>query len=107
MTTQTAPRDWAAAMPGDVVVDGQGWPWRVLRVMPEDTAAGTVLWLELDGGREWGRRTMRLAEPEQRQRVRLIEGPGWGLPAGSEAALSWARGLVGRVLGATAVREGR
>lgn len=98
-TTTDFPRDWAAVMSGDRVLDGAGRTWVVNRVMPEDTPAGTVLWVELDGGGSQGSRVMRIERPERGGRVRLIEGPGWGIAASSEKAMSWARELIGRVLG--------
>ena len=97
------PREWVAAMPGDVVRDGGGRAWTVTQTAP--AGAGGV-WVELDGEAHSrdargvasrGRVTVHV--PAAGVLVELDEGPGWGAAGESDEALAWASALVGDVLG--------
>ena len=97
------PREWGAAMPGDVVRDGGGRAWTVTQTAP--AGAGGV-WVELDGSAHSrdargvasrGRVTVHV--PAAGVLVELDEGPGWGAAGESDEALAWASALVGDVLG--------
>lgn len=94
-------RDWLAVMAGDVVHDGAGRTWSVLRIAVElgsrDGDGAACCWVELDAGSE--QRIMRI--PDATRRVELDEGPGHGLVAAGVEALEWAVALVGESLGGT------
>lgn len=104
MSAGAWPREWAAAMPGDVVRDGAGRAWTVTKTAPA-VAGGT--WVELDGsafsvGPGVERRGLVTVHvPSAGVLVELEEGPGWGAAGESDAALRWAEALAGDVLGAS------
>ena len=92
-------------MAGDVVRDGAGSPWRVVRIAHEPGGrlddGNVICWVELSGGHPTGTRTMRI--PDARTHVEMSEGGGWGMSATEGAALEWAERLAGEVLGGTVV----
>jgi lysozyme family protein len=98
-------REWTAVMVGDVVRDGTGAPWRVVRiahrpgVRPGDGAV--MCWVELWGGVPASARTMRV--PDARARVEMSEGPGYGIHASGSDALAWAAGTIADTMGGTVV----
>ena len=100
------PREWACAMPGDVVRDGGGRAWTVTQTAPAGAGTSAGVWVELDGAAHSrdargvasrGRVTVHV--PAAGVLVELDEGPGWGAAGESDEAMSWAEGLVGDVLG--------
>lgn len=97
-------REWTAAMPGDVVRDGSGSPWRIERAIVEpgsrDGDGARVVWVELRGG-VGGATSRVLRIPDSTKLVELGEGPGHGVTSASDEALTWASVLVDQVLGGT------
>jgi hypothetical protein len=97
------PREWSAAMVGDVVRDGGGRAWTVTRLA--GAAAGGV-WVELDGAPHSldargvpARGLLTLHVPSAGVLVEMDEGPGWGAAGATDEAMAWASGLVADVLG--------
>lgn len=97
-TLRDPDRFWSAVMTGDIVRDRTRKPWSVLRVAHE----GAGVWVELGDGVE----TRTLHVPWSGDLVEMTEGPGWGVAALDDAAMTWAMGLVGAVLGGTVVSPG-
>lgn len=84
-------RDFAAVMPGDLVLDGDGRGWQV--VGPDADGSMT---LQGNGG------VVTVTGLRADSRVWMAEGPGWGARgAGDEQAMTWAVELAVSVLDAS------
>jgi hypothetical protein len=88
-------RMWVAVMVGDVVRDGHRRCWSVTRVAHE----GRGVWVEISDGAN----TRAMHVVDAGSLVELREGPGWGMAALGEGAMSWAATVAAEVLGAAPI----